>query len=95
MKNAFIKRSIKRRKKKFGRSRVAQCNFRIFLSLSFYVKSILEDLEVVKRLLFATLGVMDFVDFQNISLYKMQKFRASKCVKVVECGKILQNAITI
>ena len=43
------------------------------------MKSILEDLQVVKLLPFDTLGVMDFVDFQNISHHKMQKFRVSKC----------------
>ena len=41
----------------------AQCgNFRIFLSLRFYVKSLLENLEVLKLTSSAILGTLNFVN---------------------------------
>ena len=52
----------------------AQCgNFKIFLSFRFYVKSILENLEVVKVPFFAILGALNFVDLVNFSLQKAKK----------------------
>ena len=64
-------------------------NFRIFLSLRFYVKPIIEKLEVVKLPFFAIFGALNFVDVGNFSLQKMQKFikikvRASECVKAIK-----------
>ena len=55
-----------------------QCiNFRIFLSFRFYVKSILENLEVLKMPIFAILGALNFVDLLNCSIQKVQK-----CIKI-------------
>ena len=46
-----------------------QCgNFRIFPSLEFYVKSILENLEVLKLLIFAISGILKFVNLVDFSL---------------------------
>ena len=47
-------------------------NFKIFLSLRFYVKSILENLEVPKLPFLAILGALNLE--VNISLQKVQKF---------------------
>ena len=46
-----------------------QCgNFRIFLSLKFYVKSILENLDVVKLPFFATLAALNLFHMVNFNL---------------------------
>ena len=51
-----------------------QCgNFRIFLSLRFYVKSILEHLEVFFLPIFVISGILKFVNLLNVSLQKRQK----------------------
>ena len=48
---------------------VAQCgNFRIFLSLRFYVKSILEHIEVLKLPFFAILGALNVDNLVNLRL---------------------------
>ena len=49
-------------------------NVWIFLSLRFYVKSNLENVEVLKIAIFAKLGVMIFVNLVSFSLQKVQKF---------------------
>ena len=70
--------------------KVTQCgNFKIFLSLRFYVKSILENLEVDKLLFFAILEALNFANLVFFSLQKVQNsleliFRASKCVKMAD-----------
>ena len=52
-----------------------QCgNCRIFLSLIFNVKSILESQEVLKLPDFAILRALNFVDLVDFSLKKVQKF---------------------
>ena len=52
-----------------------QCgNFRIFLSLIFYVKSIMQNLEVPKVPVSAILGALSFVNLVNFSLQKVQNF---------------------
>ena len=54
---------------------VAQCGiFMIFLSPRFYVKSIFENLEVLKLPLFAILGAQNFDDLLYFSLQKVQNF---------------------
>ena len=55
-------------------------NFRIFLSFIFYVKSIFEDLEIelLKIVVFAILGVLKFVNLANFSLQKVQTFMKIK-----------------
>ena len=51
-----------------------QCeNFKIFQSLRFYVKSFLENLEVLRLPFFVILGPLNFVDLVNLSLQKVQK----------------------
>ena len=58
----------------------SQCrNFRIFLSFTFYVKSVLKNLEVLKFQFFAIWGALNFAALMNFSLQKVQK---SKKVKV-------------
>ena len=52
-----------------------QCGkFRNLLSFRFYMKSISENLEVVKLPFFAILGVKKFVNFVNLSLQKVKNF---------------------
>ena len=52
-----------------------QCaNFRIFLSFRFYVKSILDNVEVLKIAFFAILGTLNFDILVNFRLLKVQKF---------------------
>ena len=59
---------------KIAVSEVPQCgNFRIFLSLRFYVKSILENLEVLKLLGFVILGALNYVNVVDFSLEKYKK----------------------
>ena len=51
-----------------------QCgNCRISLSLRFYVKSILENPEVLKLLGFAILGALNYVNVVDFSLEKYKK----------------------
>ena len=51
-----------------------QCGkFRIFLSLRFYVKSIFENLEVLKLTFLPFLGALNFVNLVHFSLQKVQK----------------------
>ena len=62
-----------------------QCgNFRIFQSLRFYVKSMLENLEVLKTAVFAIFRGCGFCSFGKFQLSKSAKFKfgASKCVKM-------------
>ena len=67
----------------------AQCgNFGIFVSLIFYVKSILENLEVPKLPFWALDNTVNLV---KISLQKLQKFIKSKfcateCVELTVLG---------
>ena len=65
-----------------------QCrNYRIFLSLRFYVKSILVFLEVEKqRLWFLYFG--KFQNFKKCRNSWYQKFRSSKCVKIAFFGSL-------
>ena len=57
----------------------------LFCHFRFYVKSILENLEVLK-LPFAILGALNFVDFAKISLQQVQKlkFSSSKYVEMAD-----------
>ena len=76
------KRSQFHRKTQFG-------NSIIFLSLGFYVKSILGIIEVLKLAIFANLEAVNFVLLVNFNLKIVQKFiksklGASKCVKMAE-----------
>ena len=70
------------------RGNISQCgNFMIFLSFRFYVKSILENLGVLKLQFFVILGALKMVKLVNLSLQNVQKFikakfRAFKCVKM-------------
>ena len=72
-----------------SRVKVSQCgNFRNFLSLRFYVKSMLKNLEVIK-LPFCHFWALKFVNLVNLSLQKVQKFiksklRASRCVRMAD-----------
>ena len=68
-----------------GRIESLQCeNVMIFLSFRFYVKSILENLEVLKLPLFAILLIWSISAFNNCKHTKKSKFRASKCVKMAD-----------
>ena len=49
-------------------------NFRNFLPLRFYVKTIFENLEVLKVPFLSFLGAVKFVDLVYFSLQKVQKF---------------------
>ena len=49
-------------------------HFMIFLSLRFYVKSVLEDLEVVKLPFFAIFGALIFVNLVDFRHRKVQKY---------------------
>ena len=58
---------------------ITQCeNFSICLSLRFYVKSILENIEVLKTVVFAILGALNLGDLVNFSLQKVKKSQNSK-----------------
>ena len=66
-----LRKLVSQKNFEFGKT---QCgNFRIFLALRFYVKSILENLEVLYLLLFAILGTLNFVNLVNFTLQNMQK----------------------
>ena len=56
-------------------------NFRIFLSLRISVKSILENLDVLKMLFFANLCTLNIVNFGNFSLQKVKKITKIKILK--------------
>ena len=63
-----------------------QCgNFMVFLPLRFYVKSILRLPEVQKLPVFASLGALDFVDFLEFSLQKVQKIIRIKIESLQMC----------
>ena len=49
-------------------------NFRNFLSFTFYVKSILKNLEVLKIADFAIFGALNYVQLVNFSLEIVQKY---------------------
>ena len=56
---------------------------------NFSVKSVLENVEVLKLPFFAILGALNFVILKNFSFEKVQKykkliFRASKCEKIID-----------
>ena len=64
-------------------------SFNIFLSSRFYVKSISENLEVLKPQFFAILGALNFVNFVISGFKKSKnswksKFRAFKCLKMAD-----------
>ena len=53
----------------------SQCgNFKIFVSLRFYVKFNFVDSRSAKTSIFAILGAVNFVNLENFSLPKVQKF---------------------
>ena len=53
---------------------VSQCgNFRIFLSFRFYVKSTLENVEVLKLPFFAIFGALNLLNLVNYSLLKVER----------------------
>ena len=56
--------------------------FRIFLSLRFYVKSILENLREPKTFFFALFGALNFANLVNFSLLKVQKFIKIKSLRL-------------
>ena len=57
-----------------------------FLSIRFYVKPTLKNLENLKLPFFAILRALNFVILVNFSLQKVQKLKikASKCVKLAD-----------
>ena len=57
----------------------------IFLSLRFYVKTILENLETG---VFAILETLNFVDLVNFSLQKVQKFIKIKIQSISICQNV-------
>ena len=63
----------------------------IFLSLRFYVKIIFGDSRSAKSAHFVILGALNFANLVNSTLFKVQrfvKFRASKCVEMVDCAPL-------
>ena len=71
-----------------------QCeNFRIILSLRFYVKSILHNLESPKTYVFAIVGALEFVNLVNISLQKCKNSK-SRALKMADF-KAIDLAILI
>ena len=77
---------------KLSQFRPAQCgNFRILLSLRFYVKSILGIVEVQKLLFLPFWGLWILLiwwiaAFKKCKNSKKSKFRAFKCVKMADFG---------
>ena len=73
-------------------SSTAQCGkFSTFLSLTFYVKSILENVNVQQMpyLQFQSLGIFDLGTFQpseNAKIHEKSEIRVSKCVKMAVFG---------
>ena len=61
-------------------------HFILSLSLRFYVKTILENLEVRKMLFFSDLKALNFDmgkrSSEKITFHEKYKFRASKCVQM-------------
>ena len=63
-----------------------QCgNFRIFLSLGFYLKSIMENLEVLKTAFLAISGTLNFVNFVNFSHRKCKNASEIKILSLSIC----------
>ena len=71
-------------------------NYRIFLSLRFYVKSILDKLEM---LFFCNFGALNLVDLVDFGLQKVQKIiksqnSVSECTKMIDYSRILKINFT-
>ena len=71
----------------FNRRKRTQCgNFIIFLSLRFYVKSILENLEIVKlATIFVILWALNFAKLVYFSFQKVQEFIKIKLQSLPMC----------
>ena len=67
---------IKAHSVKGGSNSKAHCGN--LLSLGFYVKSVLENREVLKLSFWANLGALNFVDLVNCSLQKVLKIKNQK-----------------
>ena len=66
-----------------------QCEtFRIFMSLRFYVKSFFKESKSFKTAFFAILWALNitWINFilQKVQIFKKSKFRAFRCVKMVD-----------
>ena len=53
-------------------------NFKIFLSLRFYVKSLLVEIRSAKNAVFAIFGALNYVNLVDFSFQKAQKFMKIK-----------------
>ena len=65
---------------------ISHCgNCRIFISIRFYVKSILQNLEVLKLTFFAILGALNFISaFKKCKNAWKSKCRAYNCIKMAD-----------
>ena len=62
---------MKKKMRKIAKSQIG--NFSIFLSFRFYVKSIFQNLKVLKTAVFAILRAQNFVNWVFFNLQKVQK----------------------